>query len=52
MHDQIIDTNIININSKILVTFSINSILLQAPPFSAHNQFWVHVFETNPLLIC
>ena len=35
MHDQIIDINIMYINSQILVTFIINSILLQAPSLSA-----------------
>jgi len=34
MHNQIID---ININSQILVTFNINSILLQAPSLSAQD---------------
>ena len=35
MHDEITDINIVNVNSQMLVTFSISSILLQASPISA-----------------
>jgi hypothetical protein len=51
MHNQIIAINITNINSQILVTFSINSVLLQLLHSVLKTQFWVHAFETNSLLI-